>query len=72
MKEIDESKITKHDSIVLPSFKISITNQELDSKMSTLQVQQEVGGLQMKNGCQSAFIELISGLPPLYSLINDG
>ena len=25
----------------------------------------------MKNGCQSALIELISGLPPKYSLTND-
>ena len=45
MIDIDESKIIKHDHLVIPSFKIEIKNQDLNSNMTSIQVAEEVGGL---------------------------
>lgn len=71
MKEVDESKIQKFDEIMIPSFKIEMTNQEMDKKTSSFQISEGVGGTSMKGGCQSAIIEMISGIPSQSALINN-
>ena len=68
MREIDESKMQKFDEIMLPSFRIETVNQELDKSSCSFQISEGVGGTAMKGGCQSALIELVSGLPPKAAL----
>jgi hypothetical protein len=55
---------------MLPSFKIEMTNQELDKKSTSFQISEGVGGTSMKGGCQSAIVEMISGLPSQYALMS--
>ena len=65
MKNIDESQVQKFDEITIPSFKVEITNKEVNHN---LQLSQGVGGVQMKGGIQTSMIELISGVPSQMSL----
>ena len=63
MKDIDESKINKLEKLYVPSFQIGIESQEIDTSQSTIEASSEPGSLQIKGGCMSCDIEMISGLP---------
>ena len=51
MRTVDEKKIQKFDEIMLPSFKVTMTNQELDKSSCSYQISEGVGGTSMKGGC---------------------
>ena len=65
MKDVDESKVKKLQSILIPSFSVSMINKEMSGfslKLDEL--------LKAQGGCESAKIELISGSAPAESLID--